>query len=117
MNSEDLKLRTSEFAHHCVLVALLLPKNTLGLHIQKQLIRCSTSVAANYRAVCLSQSKKSFISKLSIVVEEADEAAFWIDFLVKENLLSEKEIENIRQEAKELTCIFVAARKTAKVKS
>ncbi|MGY5847466.1 four helix bundle protein [Salegentibacter sp. HM20] len=68
--------RSNNFAHRCVKWAVCLPKNKLGSHIEGQLIRCSTSVAANYRAACLGQSKKAFISKLAIVIEEADECVF-----------------------------------------
>ena len=74
MNKEELKTRTKEFAHRCVKLSTALPKTPLGRHIQSQLIRCATSVAANYRAACVAQSKKSFIAKLSIVIEEADES-------------------------------------------
>ncbi|MFV9644970.1 MAG: four helix bundle protein [Desulfobacterales bacterium] len=48
MDSVELKKRTKEFAHRCVKLALALPKTVLGNHIKKQLIRCGTSVAANY---------------------------------------------------------------------
>ena len=84
--SEELKARTKEFAHRCVKLAMALPKTALGNHIRGQLIRCSTSVAYNYRAACHAQSKASFISKVSIVIEEADE----------------------------LTAIFITSRKTAR---
>ena len=82
MNSEELKQRTKTFAHRCVKLALELPKSILGDHIRKQIIRCSTSVAANYRAAVLAQTKAAFISKISIVVEEADEAEFWLEFII-----------------------------------
>ena len=78
MNPDDLKDRIKDFAHRCVKLALALPKTTLGNHIKGQLIRCSTSAAANYRAVCIAQSKPDFISKLSIVIEETDESSFSI---------------------------------------
>ncbi|MFP9099794.1 four helix bundle protein [Flavobacterium sp. RHBU_24] len=68
--------RTKSFAHNCVKLSLQLPNTYLGNHIKGQLIRCSTSVGANYRASCIAQTKKSFISKLSIVIEEVDESAF-----------------------------------------
>lgn len=73
----NLKVRTNEFAHKCVKVSLSLPNSTLGNHIRQQLIRCSTSVASNYRAANLGQTKRSFIAKISIVIEEADECIFW----------------------------------------
>ena len=61
------------FAHRYVKLAVSLPKSQLSRHISGQLIRSSTTVAANYRAACLAQSKPSFKSKISIVLEEADE--------------------------------------------
>ena len=115
MDSEELKRRTKEFAHRCVKLATALPNMTLGKHLQGQLIRCSTSVASNYRAACIAQSKASFISKLSIVIEEADESYFWLEFIIDENLLKIHLVEPLLEEAKELTAIFVASRKTARL--
>ncbi len=82
MNSDELKKRTKEFAHRCVKLALALPKTILGDHIKRQLIRCSTSVASNYRATLHAQSKAAFISKISIVIEESDESEFWLEFII-----------------------------------
>ncbi|MCK4652879.1 MAG: four helix bundle protein [Candidatus Cloacimonetes bacterium] len=113
MNKEELLERTKKFAHRCVKLALSLQKTTLGNHIAKQLIRCSTSVAANYRAVCLAQSKASFTAKISIVLEEADESAFWLEFIIEEKLVKEKLISSLLEEAKELTAMFFSSRKTA----
>jgi len=66
--NEELKQRTKEFAHRCVKLALALPKNSLGRHLQNQLIRSVTSVAANYRAAVLGQSRAAFRAKISIVL-------------------------------------------------
>ena len=90
MNEKALKNRTKEFAHRCIKPAMALPDTYLGNHIKGQLIRCSTSVAANYRAVCIAQSKASFISKMSIVIEEVDESYFWLEFVVDEKLLKKE---------------------------
>jgi four helix bundle protein len=117
MNREELTKRTKTFAHRCVKLAMALPETALGRHIRGQVIRCSTSVAANYRATCLSQSKASFIAKLSIVLEEADEAAFWLEFIIDENLLEENLVKPLLQEAEELTAIFASSRKTASTKN
>lgn len=112
MTKEELKNRTKIFAHRCVKLALSLPKNMLGNHIKGQLVRCSTSVAANYRAACIAQSTKSFISKLSIVIEEADESIFWLEFISDEKLIKLELLEDLLKESKELTSIFIASRKT-----
>ena len=117
MNREELTERTKEFAHRCVKLAMALPKTALGKHLKGQVIRCSTSVAANYRATCLSQSKASFIAKISIVLEEADEAAFWLEFIIDEKLLKNHLVEPLLTEAEELTKIFASSRKTASTKN
>jgi four helix bundle protein len=117
MNEKDLKNRTKEFAHRCVKLCLALPKSDLGNHIRKQFIKCSTSVAANYRAACVAQSRPDFVSKLSVVIEEADESCFWMEFIIEEKLLSEKQVADLLREAKELTAIFVTSRKTTKDRS
>ncbi len=98
--SKDLKNRTKTFAHPCVKLAIALPKGNLGSHIERQLIRCSTSLAANYRAACIAQTKRSFVAKLSIAIEEADESIFWIEFLTDEQVVKPDMCENILNEAK-----------------
>lgn len=115
MTKEELKDRTKDFAHRCVKLALSMNDARLERHLSNQLIRCSTSVAANYRAACLAQSRKSFIFKLSIVVEECDESFFWLQFMVDENLIKESLVSSLINEAKELTAIFIASRKTAQI--
>ncbi|UCD83141.1 MAG: four helix bundle protein [Desulfobacterales bacterium] len=113
MRSDELIKRTKEFAHRCVKLAMALPETALGKHIRGQVIRCSTSVAANYRATCLSQSKASFVAKISIVLEETDETAFWLQFIIDEKLLKKNLVEPLLNEAGELTAIFASSRKTA----
>ena len=114
MRSEELKRRTKAFAHRCVKLAAALPDTALGNHVRGQLIRCATSVASNYRAACIAQSKASFISKLSIVLEETDESYFWLEFTIDGKLLKRKAVELLLKEAEELTAIFVSSRKTAR---
>ena len=114
MDRDELKARTKDFAHRCVKLAIALPETPLGRHARSQLIRCSTSVAANYRAACVAQSRAAFVSKLSIVLEEADESCFWMEFVKDETLIAEKMIAPLLCEGEELTSIFVAARPTTR---
>jgi four helix bundle protein len=117
MKSNELIKRTKEFAHRCIKLAMALPETALGKHIRGQLIRCSTSVASNYRATCLSQSKASFVAKISIVLEETDESAFWLEFIIDESLLKEKQVKPLLREAEELTAIFASSRITASTRN
>ncbi|MES2762003.1 MAG: four helix bundle protein [Bacteroidota bacterium] len=76
--AEEFKTKTKKFAIDIIIFCKSLPKSDEGFIIKKQLIRSATSVAANYRAVCRARSDAEFFSKLSIVVEEADESVFWM---------------------------------------
>jgi four helix bundle protein len=75
---EELRERTKSFALRVIRLYRALPKSTEAQVIGKQLLRCGTSVAANYRAVCRARSRPEFVARLGIVVEEADETMFWL---------------------------------------
>jgi four helix bundle protein len=78
-------------------------------------MRAATSVAANYRAVCRARSSADFVSKLGIVLEEADESLFWIELLVDAGITSLEKTRPLRTEANELVAIFVSSLRTAKL--
>jgi four helix bundle protein len=117
MNRQELMERIKQFAHRCVKLALALPETLLGKHIRSQLIRCSTGAAANYRAACIAQSRAAFVAKLSIVVEEADESCFWMEFIIDEELLPKKRVGQLLDEGYELRRIFISARHTTRKQS
>jgi len=54
---------------------------------------------------------------LSIVIEEVDESAFWMEFLLEEGRLREEMACHLLKEASELTAIFIASRKTLQTKN
>ena len=116
MNADDIKKRTKTFAHEVIKLAALLPRSALGDHVSRQLIRCATSVAANYRAALLAQTKASFIAKISIVIEQSDETEFWLEFIEDEKLLISDCLLPLSKEAHELASIFIKTRKTAQSK-
>ena len=91
-----------------------LPSSLESRRIGPQLIDAATSVAANYRAACRARTRAEFIAKIGIVVEEVDETAFWLGLLVKTGQASESATEHVRDEANELTAIFVASLRTAR---
>lgn len=114
---ESMKLRTKKFAHDCIKYAMKLPNNSLGKHIQGQLIRCSTSVAANYRATCIAQTVPVIISKIIIAIEETDESEFWIAFSADEKLIDREETEALIKEAHEIASILIKSRMTLQNKN
>jgi len=82
--------------------------------IKRQLIRSATSVGANYRAACRARSRREFLSKLSIVEEEADESQYWLELLFELSRGRDDRLSNLQQESGELVAIFVASKKTAR---
>lgn len=111
---EELRLRTKKFALRVIRLFQSLPKTTEAQVLGKQLLRCGTSVAANYRAACRARSKAEFIARLGIVAEEADESVLWLELLEEANILKHERLEDIMKEAKELVAIFSTSLKTAK---
>ena len=114
INSEGLKDRTKRFALLVIRLCQGLPRSQAGTVITRQLLRSATSVGANYRAVCRARSNADFVSKLGIVLEEADETLFWLELLVDSGLAQPWKTAALLREANELVAIFVASLRTAK---
>jgi four helix bundle protein len=112
--ADALKERTKQFAIRIVAVSRSLPRSREADVVAKQLLRSGTAVAANYRAVCRARSKAEFISKMSIVVEEADEAVFWLELLGDTRLAPAAKLALLLKEANELVAICAASLRTAK---
>jgi len=114
VNKVQLQNRTKNFALRVFKMAEKLPKSRGVEVIVYQLIKASTSVAANYRAVCRAKSKADFINKLKIVEEESDESLFWLEFIADLKIMNAKLLKDLIKEANELVAIFTAAVKTSK---
>ena len=114
MNREEMKGRTKEFAKRVVRLCRTLPENREGRLIGNQIFRSGTSVAANYRAACRARSKAEFISKMTIVEEEADETLFWLEMLSEMEIVSSGLLSPLMSETNEIVAIVVSTIKTAK---
>ena len=108
-----MKERTKQFAMRVVRLCNSLPRTSAARVIGMQILRSATSVGANYRAACLARSRAEFISKISIVLEEADETTYWIELLIETQIVPERKLAELMREARALSAIFAASRKTA----
>lgn len=117
MSYEDLKERTRNFALCVIRLTEALPVSRTADVVGKQLLRCGTSVGANYRAACRAKSRRDFIAKLKIVEEECDESVYWMDLLVAAGLIRDAQISSLIEEATELIAIVVSSIKTARSRS
>src|SRR5580765_4661153 len=111
---EELRDRTKAFALRIIRLFRSLRYRTDTQVLGKQLLRCGTSVAANYRAVCRARSKAEFIARIGIVEEEADESVLWIELLTESGIVKQEMTQDLLREAKELSAILTASQQTAK---
>jgi four helix bundle protein len=118
---EIMLKRTKKFAIDCWILCSKLPKTREYNAYVNQLIRCSSSVGANYRASQRAKSAPDFINKLKIVEEEADESHYFLELLQDittiEKINLHTEIELLTKEANEIVAIIVSSIKTARINS
>ena len=112
MDEREFKKRTMQFALDIIALVDELPRTTVGRAIGGQLVRCGTSVGANYRAACRGRSAADMVSKMGIVEEEADESAYWLELIVEASMLPAARIESLLKEANEIVAMTVASRRT-----
>lgn len=112
----DMKARTKKFTIDCSVLCSKLPNSREYNAYVNQLIRCSSSVGANYRASQRAKSTADFINKLKIVEEEADESNFFLEILLEINKNTEitSGMNTLLKEGNEILAIVVASIKTAR---
>ncbi len=114
MTREEMKARTKTYANRVVKLCAALPDNWIARTLGQQLLRCGTSVGANYRAVYRAKSTPDFINKLRIVEEECDESLFWMELLMDNNLVKPTRLRDLMKEGDEILAIVVSSAKTAR---
>ena len=88
----------------------MLPASKRAGVINYQITKSGTSMYANYRAALRGRSKAEFFSKLSIAVEESDEAEMWLDLLISSKIFTGKFIEELHTESIEFIKILSSMR-------
>ena len=114
MNPEELKARTRTFALRIIRLAESLPETPTAKVIRNQMLRCGSSVGANYRAACRAKSKADFVSKMGIVEEEADETIYWMELLIDADIVERARLAELLDEADQILSIVISSIKTAK---
>ena len=114
MTPAELRERTKRFAIDIISFSSSLPRTEEARVIRRQVIKSGTAIGANYRAVCRPRSNRDFIAKLGVVIEEADDTAYWLEILVDAKLVRPNAAQGLRREVDELIRIFVTSRITAR---
>ena len=114
MDRFDMNKRTMKMALDVIKLTKSFPLCQESKVFTYQIVKSSTSIAANYRAAGRGKSLKDFIAKLGIAEEECDETIFWLEMILEANLASPEATQPIRQEASEILAIIVSSIKTAR---
>jgi four helix bundle protein len=80
----------------------------------KQLLRSSTSMAANFRASCRARSEAEHYAKLCITIEESDETLFWIELIEESGMITPDLLKCIKDESLSILQVLSKARKKIK---
>ena len=114
--NENLKIRTRNFAVRIIKLFAALPKTTEAQVLGKQILRCGTSVGAQYRESQHAKSDADFISKIEGSLQELEETSYWLELLDEIGIFDSNKLEPMRQETRELTAIFVTIAKKVKAR-
>jgi len=87
-------------------------KEERNYEIANQIIRSGTSIGANVEEAQAAQSKKDFISKLSISSKEARETKYWLR-LIKESKISNNKLDVLINDCDDLINILTTIVKTS----
>ena len=114
MDRLEMNRRTMNMALEVIKLTKLFPVCQESKVVTYQIIKSSTSTAANYRSAGRGKSSKDFIAKLGIAEEECDETIFWLEMISEAHLAPVEAMLPIKQEAAEILAIIVSSIKTAK---
>lgn len=105
-NKYDLEDRTAKFGESIILFCRKLPRDEITRPLINQLIKCSTSVGANYCEADDAESKADFKHKIGICKKEARESKHFLRMTATALPVLKPEISRLWKEAKELNLIF-----------
>lgn len=107
MTKEDLIIRNKRFVLDVLTAIRSLPADRVYDPLVRQLVRCSTSIGANYRAACKAKSEADFVNKLKITEEEADEANYFLDVIACiDGGRFRESLAHVLQESSQLSAIY-----------
>jgi four helix bundle protein len=114
LNSKEFKDRTKGYALAVIRLVKTLPRELTVDVMGRQLVRCATSVGANYRAACRAKSAADFVAKMGIVEEEADESLYWLELLIDSGTIRAPQVSELMRQGEEILAMTVSSIKTSR---
>ena len=110
--SKALQNRLTELVIDTINLTGKLPKNYANEIFIRQLLRCLSSIGANYTEAIFSYSRPDFTHNTNICKKEAAEAIYWFVLLIRTNPKYTSSLENLKSETESILKIFISVVKT-----
>ena len=107
-----IKDKTYQFALDVIQLYVKL-RDQKEFALSKQLLRSGTSIGANVEEATAAQSRKDFLSKMSIASKEARETNYWLRLFRDSGLCVGIDLSNLIKESNEIIRILTAIVKTS----
>jgi len=111
-----VEVKAFSFAIRIVKLHKYLSDKQTPYALNSQLLRSGTSIGANISEAQDAQSKKDFVSKMSIALKEARESRYWLRLLVETGYLEgmDSNTHSLMKDMEELLKILVSIVKSSR---
>jgi len=114
MEKLHIKERSFQFAVQVIALCKTLDQQPgVSRTMANQLLRSGTSIGANVAEAQAAQSKKDFISKMSIASKESRETSYWLQLLIAAKIVHEAKLSELSDESTQLVAILTSIIKTS----
>ena len=116
MKESILRDKSKAFAVRIIKLYKFLLEEKKEFVISKQILRCGTSIGANFAEAIYGVSEADFINKLSIAQKEASETIYWLELLYETDFITKEQFDSMLADADELVRLLAASIITMKKK-
>ena len=116
MKESILRDKSKAFAIRIIKLYKFLLEEKKEFVISKQILRCGTSIGANFAEAIYGVSEADFMNKLSIAQKEASETIYWLELLYETDFITEEQFDSMLADADELVRLLAASIITMKKK-
>ena len=106
MKVYDLGERTAVFGENIIKLCNSLPRTVVTTPLIYQLVKCGTSIGANYSEADNAESDRDFKHKIGICKKEAKESRFFLRMMQTATPEMIEKLQELNQEANKLNLIF-----------
>ena len=116
MKESILRDKSKAFAIRIIKLYKFLLEEKNEIVISKQILRCGTSIGANFAEAIYGVSEADFMNKLSIAQKESSETIYWLELLYETDFITKEQFDSMLADADELVRLLAASIITMKKK-